>query len=60
LHVTNSGAAYAANGNAAGTGLANTRERLQLLYGARHQFQLSTDDAGRTCASFYFTGENIG
>lgn len=57
LRVTNSGAPFTANGN--GTGLANTRERLQLLYGARHQFHLGTDGAGRTCASFNFTGENV-
>ncbi len=60
LRVTNSGAAFAKNDNGSGTGLANTRERLQLLYGTQHQFQLGTDDAGRTCASFYFTGENFG
>jgi hypothetical protein len=58
LRVTNSGAPFTTNGN--GTGLANTRERLQLLYGARHQFHFGTDDTGRTCASFSFTGENIG
>jgi len=60
LRVTNSGAPFTTNGDANGTGLTNTQERLQLLYGARHQFHLGADDAGRTCASFYFTGENIG
>lgn len=41
-----------------GTGLANTRTRLDLLYGERHQFAISADSA-RTMASFYFSGERI-
>ena len=60
LRVTNSGTPFTTNGDASGTGLSNTRERLQLLYGARHQFHIGVDEAGRTCASFYFMGENIG
>lgn len=59
LRVVNSGVPFAANGTATGTGLANTKERLELLYGPRHQFQLGVDEAGRTCASFYFTGEKL-
>ena len=58
LSVTNSGGTYSGNG-AGGTGLINTRSRLDLLYGNRHQFQVCRDQAGRTVASFYFTGEKI-
>jgi signal transduction histidine kinase len=43
-----------------GTGLANTRARLDLLYGDRHRFGTGVDDSGRTVAAFYFTGENVG
>lgn len=57
LRVVNSGLPLKSTSNADGTGLANTRERLELLYGPPHQFALATDEAGRTCASFYFTGE---
>jgi sensor histidine kinase YesM len=49
--------ADAVNGN--GTGLANSRARLTLLYGERHQFKLETSEQGQTVASFYFTGERI-
>lgn len=42
-----------------GTGLANTRARLDLLYGDRHGFQLQTK-GNRTVASFHFNGENLG
>ncbi|MFN7929772.1 MAG: histidine kinase [Blastocatellia bacterium] len=59
LRVVNTGVPLATSGNANGTGLANTKERLALLYGARHQFQLITDEAGCTVASFYFTGEPL-
>jgi signal transduction histidine kinase len=43
-----------------GTGLSNTRARLDMLYGDRHRFAVGPDGAGRTVASFYFTGEAIG
>jgi LytS/YehU family sensor histidine kinase len=59
LRVTNSGATFSSQANASGTGLMNTQERLHLLYGPRHQFNLGRDEAGQTCASFYFTGEKI-
>ncbi|OFZ19486.1 MAG: hypothetical protein A2X94_09050 [Bdellovibrionales bacterium GWB1_55_8] len=39
-----------------GTGLANTRRRLALLYGEAHGFVLQTGAAGETVASFTFSG----
>jgi LytS/YehU family sensor histidine kinase len=59
LCVTNMGARYQPQASSNGTGLANTRARLDLLYGDRHQFELRVDERGRTAASFYFTGEKI-
>jgi len=47
------------NGAGNGVGLANTRARLDLLYGNRHGFQIGSDSQGRTVASFNFTGEKI-
>lgn len=58
LKVTNTGAPYKENA-AGGTGLANTRERLALLYGNLHQFDIQTNGGGKTVAGFYFTGEKI-
>jgi two-component system, LytTR family, sensor kinase len=58
LRVINTGKPYSDNGSS-GTGLANTRARLDLLYGKLHQFNLATDESGRTVASFSFTGEKI-
>jgi LytS/YehU family sensor histidine kinase len=40
-----------------GTGIVNTTQRLDLLYGARHGFRLETDPSGMTVASFEFSGE---
>ncbi len=59
LRVTNTGAFYQPQISNNGTGLANTRARLDLLYGARHKFEIESDREGRTVASFYFTGEKI-
>lgn len=42
-----------------GIGLANTRARLSLLYGARHQFKLERAPDGQTVAHFEFTGARI-
>lgn len=58
LRVTNTGKPFAGN-ESNGTGLANTRARLELLYGKLHQFNIATDEAGRTVASFCFTGEKL-
>ncbi|MEP7337075.1 MAG: histidine kinase [Acidobacteriota bacterium] len=62
LSVANTGSPLQPNKNLAnnGTGLANTRARLDLLYGNRHGFELRRDDQGRTVASFHFAGERIG
>lgn len=59
LRVTNTGTRYQSQIMSNGTGLANTRARLELLYGNRHGFKIESDDRGRTIASFYFTGEKI-
>lgn len=59
LSVTNTGTRYQPQVAANGTGLANTRARLDLLYGHRHQFKIEGDDQRRTTASFNFTGEKI-
>jgi two-component system, LytTR family, sensor kinase len=58
LKVSNTGEPFA-NLDNNGTGLANTRARLELLYGNRHQFNVGKEESGRTVASFYFTGEKI-
>lgn len=42
-----------------GTGLANTRARLELLYGQKHNFRLRRDSSGRTIASFSFSGQRL-
>ena len=58
LRVENSGSPFKPE-LSNGTGLANTRARLDLLYGDRHEFQLCTKE-NRTIASFHFSGENLG
>ncbi|MEO7632482.1 MAG: histidine kinase [Blastocatellia bacterium] len=63
LSVTNTGAHFVQathNGSSSSTGLANTRARLDLLYGNGHDFGVRTDKQGRTVASFHFKGEKIG
>jgi len=59
LRVTNTGARYQPKVSNNGTGLANTRARLELLYGNRHDFKIESDHQGRTVVSFNFTGEKI-
>jgi sensor histidine kinase YesM len=56
LTVRNSGAPLASGGGG-GTGLANTRKRLDLLYGEKHRFRLFSDAVGATVAEFQVTGE---
>ena len=58
VKVENSGSPLKRELNA-GTGLANTRARLDLLYGNRHGFELRSENAGRTVASFHFSGSRI-
>jgi signal transduction histidine kinase len=58
LQVSNTGAVYQDNGST-GTGLVNTRERLALLYGDRHQFRIHQNGDGKTVAGFYFSGEKL-
>ena len=58
LSVSNTGEPYPRDAIAR-TGLANTRARLDLLYGSRHRFNIGADEAGRTVASFSFSGEKI-
>lgn len=58
LRVSNTGQPFAKR-ESEGTGLANTRARLELLYGKLHQFHIATDDSGRTVASFYFSGDKM-
>jgi LytS/YehU family sensor histidine kinase len=57
--VSNTGQPLKSAPEHGGAGLANTQARLTLLYGARHQFALAADEAGRTTASFLFTGERF-
>lgn len=56
LSVTNTGCRFQPLVAGHGLGLANTRARLELLYGARHQFSIGCDEQGRTVAGFNFTG----
>lgn len=58
LRVANTGEAFRTMETATGTGLANTRARLDLLYGKAHQFQVGAS-GGATVASLYFTGEKV-
>jgi LytS/YehU family sensor histidine kinase len=58
LQVSNTGAVYKDTG-LNGTGLVNTRERLALLYGDRHQFRIHQNGDGKTVAGFYFSGEKL-
>ncbi len=58
MSVRNTGAALAKKKPASsGTGIENSKRRLELLYGPAHAFELARDGAGETVASFLFTGE---
>lgn len=56
--VSNTGAALKNTDRTSGTGLANTRERLDLLYGGTHGFKLF-QEAGQTVAEFRFSGARV-
>lgn len=58
LNVSNTGQPLVESAGA-GAGLANTRARLDLLYGERHEFHLTSNAQGATVASFSFSGEKI-
>jgi sensor histidine kinase YesM len=58
LRVSNSGRPFTCEPSM-GTGLVNTRARLELLYGKLHQFNIAADERAGTVASFYFSGEKI-
>lgn len=58
LKVSNTGCPFVAQ-ESAGTGIANTRARLELLYGKLHQFNIAADETAGTVASFFFSGEKI-
>jgi sensor histidine kinase YesM len=59
LAVANTGRPWSSDARD-GTGLANTRERLDALFGDRHRFAVGADENGRTVASFVVTGERLG
>ncbi len=56
--ISNTGAPLSPH-RQAGTGIANTKARLDRLYGNAHGFALRTDARGRTEAGFHFSGENF-
>lgn len=58
LEVANTGAPYAQARRNAGTGLANTAARLELMYGARSRFVIASE-GGETRASFAVSGEAV-
>lgn len=57
LSVSNTGEPFKQT-STEGNGLANTKERLNLLYGKRHRFNIENID-GETIANFFFTGKKI-
>jgi len=54
--IENTSAKKTETANSSGTGLKNTIARLDLLYGPRHGFKMSTLD-GRTFVHFWFSGQ---
>lgn len=57
LTVSNTGEPFKLN-SIEGNGLANTKERLNLLYNEQHKFKIETNGE-KTVATFFFTGEKI-
>lgn len=51
---------FPATNNSTGTGLANAKERLTLMYGENHGFYFGLDDNGRTIARFSVSGVKLG
>lgn len=63
LAVANGGAAFQGEtpaGAGSGVGLKNTRQRLDLLYGDQHGFQIGTNERGETEVRFGFDGARHG
>lgn len=58
LVVKNSGSSQGCNKSEGGTGLANTKARLKLIYGDRHGFELKKDNNSFN-ASFWFSGDLV-
>jgi two-component system, LytTR family, sensor kinase len=58
LRISNTGKPFV-DEDSSGTGLVNTRARLELLYGKLHQFNIAASENAGTVASFYFSGEKI-
>lgn len=54
--ISNTGNPFPSRKNNKGTGLENTRSRLELLYGDKHQFQLDGRSDGAV-VSFWFSGD---
>lgn len=64
IEVKNSGISLkkdrvATDKKSSGTGLANTRERLRLMYGDAHDFYFGLNDHGLTIVRFTVTGERL-
>ena len=51
--------AFSFDSTGTGTGLDNTKSRLDLLYGDRHGFALQTTKTGTTSAGFSFSGKQF-
>jgi sensor histidine kinase YesM len=58
--VKNSGFRLLENKVSSGTGLANTMQRLDLLYGSEHKFSIQSDSSGSTVVGFFFSGVPVG
>lgn len=58
VRISNTGAPLSPQWQA-GTGISNTRARLDRLYGDTHGFAVWTNARGRTEAGFHFSGKNL-
>lgn len=59
ITITNTGAPYAPRANGGGRGLANTRARLELMYGATSAFTIGPHGDDGTRVRFVVSGETI-